>query len=76
VKPAASRICGVCPKTLSFEISWILKSSCQLSKRVDGGEVETGNLWTLAWMGKVASNSPDQARCRLPIGALSDTQDR
>jgi hypothetical protein len=47
-----------------------------MSKRVDSSEVEAGNLWTLVWIGKIASQSPDQARGRFPIGALSDSQDR
>jgi hypothetical protein len=47
-----------------------------LSKRVDGGEVDAGNLWTLVWLRKIASNSPDQVRRRLPIDALSNSQNR
>jgi len=74
--PAASRVNGARPKILRSEINGLMKSSGQLSKRVDGGEVEAGNLWALVWMGSIASKSPDQARCRLPIGALSDTQNR
>ena len=75
-KPAASRLYGACPKILSLQISRLVKNSGQSSKRVDGAEVDAGNLRTLVWMRKIAGNSPHQARCRFPIDVLSDSQNR